>query len=259
MSGDFNPHAGDLTIQALQRNGEYYSEVLSLFQQNHDQCVSSEFFPQETITEIDACGLNFRKLGLESISVAKAVSAQWISNVLILYKYIGDYPIEDIKSQLVLLGGQAKELGRLFQVLEEWARYVAGRIHSLYKQIEVDIEDFKAAFSREVEDADLKLSQARNLVREKKDELEDKKAEEDRWKYSLYASSIGYALFFFVGAGANIITGIGYGVAKAAKNSAQDAVYEAETSRNEAQKKFDAATTKKEKAEVSGVYKCSCY
>ncbi len=241
--------ASSNALDAIVTSEETYSNVLSLFQENHDQCVNSGFFPPETLLEVDACGVNFRSLGLGTISVATVVSNQWIDMVVLFFQYFSDYG-SSAKDEFKRLGRQAKELGKLFEVLEVWCRKLAGRIHTTYEKVQDDVSDFKVAFAKEVQDADLDLKAAKNAVEAKKADYEVKQAEADRWKYALYGSSIGYAIFFPIGAIANIITGTGYGIAKAAASSAQDAVYEAERVQNAKKQAYDAATTKKAKAQV---------
>ena len=55
-----------------------YAEILFCFRECHDICVQSKLFSDETILAVDQCGVDFRQLSLDTVSVAKRVSNQWL-------------------------------------------------------------------------------------------------------------------------------------------------------------------------------------
>lgn len=109
---------------------------------------------------------------------------------------------------------------------------------------------FTEKFQKAMKDTEQSLTKAKDDLKAAKEDLESKIAESDRWKYSMIGTTVGYAIFFPVGALATIITGTGYGVAQKAVHSAEDAKLEAEKEKNEAQSKFDEAKSNSDKAKV---------
>ena len=46
----------------------------------HDVCVESGLYSRDVILKVDECAVDFRRLSLDSVSVAKRGSDQWLDN-----------------------------------------------------------------------------------------------------------------------------------------------------------------------------------
>jgi len=236
--------------EILRQSEEMYSGGLCRFQENHDICTSSGFFPKNVLLEVDSCALSFRLLGLESISVATVVANQWIANTLVFYENISLFSLQEARAQLTLLSGQSKELAKIFKVIAAWSADLAGRIKTAASNVHSEVAIFSAQYSQDLLNAQKALDDSKKKLKTAKEDLESKMAESDRWMWAMVGTTVGYAIFFPVGALATLITGSGFGAARKAVSSAEDAKLQAETDRNTAQKDFDAAKTLDEKAKV---------
>ncbi len=241
-----HPSPADL----LRQTQEVYGSGLAKFQKNHDICTASGFFPNNVVVEMDGCALSFRSLGLESTAAARVVSDQWIDSVILTYESIEYFSELEAKQQLELFSDQARELSLIFKVISAWSNDLAKRIKTAATNVHAEVAIFTETFQQDMKTTESELEAAKDKLKTAKEDLESKIAESDRWKYAMIGTTVGYAIFFPVGALATIITGSGYGAAQAAVHSAKDAKLEAEKDQTESQRKFDAAKSKSEKAKV---------
>ncbi len=234
----------------LRQSEEMFSGGLARFQENHDICTASGFFPKSDLLEVDACAMSFRLMGLESISAATVVSSQWIAGVLVFYENISLFSLQEARAQLTLLSGQAKELSKIFKVIAAWSKYLAERIKTAASNVHSEVAIFTAQYSQDLLNAQKALDDSNASLKAAKEDLESKMAESDRWMWALVGTSVGYAIFFPVGAICTLITGSGFGAARKAVSSAKDAKLQAEEDRINSEREFDSAKSNEEKAKV---------
>ena len=104
-----------------------YADILFSFRECHDLCVSSGLFTKEIILQVDQCAVDFRQLSLDTVTVAKRVSNQWLGSATTFFENI-DY-VDKPEKMLKLLGNQPRELARCFKVIAAWARDLGGRFY----------------------------------------------------------------------------------------------------------------------------------
>ena len=151
-----------------------FAEILFCFRECHDLCVESGLFGHDVILKVDQCAVDFRRLSLDSVSVAKRVSNQWLDTALATFENIESE--KNPKAMLELLGKQAKELSRCFKVFAAWARDLALRFHKAQDGTIKEAEEFKKYFAKAYEDAQAECErlqsefQRASEIREKSDE-----------------------------------------------------------------------------------------
>ena len=104
-----------------------FAEVLASFRECHVLCVKSGLFSSRIILEIDTCAVTFRQMCLDTVTVARVVSDQWLDSTIMFFENIKDF--DDPTEMLVLLGNQTKEIGQFFKVIAAWARDLGGRFN----------------------------------------------------------------------------------------------------------------------------------
>ncbi len=124
--------AASSAVDLLVESRDSYSSVLSLFQQNHDLILRSGLFAISSsfITSLDQSATSFQSLGHQTVSLASKISDQWIDEVISFYDDLPNNAHSENVRKLESLGGQTKKLGRVFEVIAEWSRDLAGRVHT---------------------------------------------------------------------------------------------------------------------------------
>ncbi len=130
--------ASQSAVTLLIESREAFSSVLSSFQQNHDLCLRQAMFSSSFTLKLDQCAYSFRSLALLSVDLSGVVTRRWIDQVILFYDNLPNNTHSYNTSQLELLGGQAKKLGRVFKVIAEWSRDLSGRVHSAGEQLKTE-------------------------------------------------------------------------------------------------------------------------
>ena len=229
-------------VELLEQSKALCSAALGGFRENHDLCAKSGFFSKKTLLEVDTCAVDFRSLGLNTATVAKTVSNQWLDTVLIFYKNIADLDKDSIVELLKTLGGQAEELAQVFKVIAAWSRNLAGRMHEACVDTENEAEAFVKHFKEVVEDDQRVVDTAKANLDAAKAKYQSAKDDEHKWAVAQLATS-----WNLIGL---IVTSIGLACAEAAVSSAAKAEAKAEQGLANSTRILEAAETKEKKAEV---------
>ena len=195
---------------------------------------------KKSFYQIDQCAVDFRQLSLDTVTVAKRVSNQWLDSTITFYENIDD--VDDPKEMLILLGNQARDLGHCFKVIAAWARDLGGRFHEAQDGTIKEAEEFKAAFKAASEKAK-KLQKELDAEHAKAEKRrKDAKSVEDKWNTARLAVSwtpIGL-----------VVTNIGCSVAKSKVAVASKLEEEAAERLRKAQEELEKKKSQGEKAEV---------
>ena len=199
-------------LEYLWASRAHYADILFCFRECHDLCVKSGLFKKETILAIDQCAVDFRQLSLDTVTVAKRVSTQWLDVAIVFFGNIDD--VDDPAEMLKLLGSQAKELAKCFKAIAAWARNLCGRLHQAQDGTIQEAEEFKRKFEEAEQRAEeLRKDMNENLEKAAKIRRGAKETE-DKWRTSqvwLSWNPIGLA-----------VTGIGTAVAEKATAKARE-------------------------------------
>ena len=131
-------------LELIWKSREIFADILSNFRECHDLCVSSKLFDDDAIFKVDQCAVDFRQLSLDSVSIAKRVSNQWLDTALVTFENFKD--LENPQDMLELLGKQARELSYCFKVIAAWARDLGERLHQAQDGTIREAEEFKKVF-----------------------------------------------------------------------------------------------------------------
>ncbi len=217
-----------------------YADILFSFRECHDLCVQSKLFTKEIILQIDQCAVDFRQLSLDTVSIAKRVSNQWLDSTLTFYENIDD--VDDPKEMLILLGNQARDLGYCFKIIAAWARDLSGRFHEAQDGTIKEAEEFKAAFKAASERAK-KFQEELDVAHDKAEKRrENAKSVEEKWNTARLAVS-----WIPIGL---VVTSIGCSVAQSKVAEASKLEEEAAERLRKAKEELDKKTSQREKAEV---------
>ena len=144
-------------IDLLKQSKDLFPVIMYHFREFHDLCMHSGLYPPHSVIDIDTIAITFRKLGYDTATVATVVSNQWLESTIMFYQNLDDFGPGDLKSMLILLGGQAKELSKIFKIIARWTSWMAGDFHDAQidtiKHLPVlkkKIEDLKQAISNEI-------------------------------------------------------------------------------------------------------------
>jgi hypothetical protein len=148
-------------IDFIKKSAALYADSLYHFRECHDLCVQSGLFTKPEVLEVDVCAINFRELGLESVTVAKMTSVQWLDSVIMLYKNLGTLAESDIKSMQDLLSGQARELSSIYTVIAAWSKSITGQFLKANADITKESGVFKQRFQNALDKAK-KIEEAAN-------------------------------------------------------------------------------------------------
>lgn len=237
-----------------------YAEILYCFRECHDVCIKSGLFTKDVILQVDQCALDFRQMSLDTVTVAKRVSNQWLDSAITFFENIGDFEKSDRVEMLQLLGGQARELAKCFKVIAAWARDLAGRFHQAQDGTIKEVEEFTKVFEAAVQRAkEVKEQISRELDRAAKIRQEAEETE-NKWKTAQVAVS-----WFPVGA---LVTGIGSAVAEKKTAAASELEREAAAKLRKSEQELNEKRSQQEKAQVffllvihmhaSTLYPCGC-
>ena len=157
-----------------------YADILFCFRECHDLCVNSGLFKKDTILAIDQCAVDFRQLSLDTVTVAKRVSTQWLDVAIAFFKNIDD--AEDPAEMLKLLSGQAKELAKCFKAIAAWARDLCGRLHQAQDGTIQEAEEFKQKFQAAEQRAKMLNEEMDESFKKAEKKRKDAKGVEDTWR-----------------------------------------------------------------------------
>jgi len=229
-------------IDTLRHNRDVTAAALARFREHHDLCMSSGFFSRELVLEMDKYAVDFRTLGLNSVTVAEVVANQWIESVIVFYENISILDKAGMVEMLKTLGGQAKELNLIFKVISEWSKKLGGHLHQVCLDTTHEAQDFVAKYQEEVD-------QARKIVRDAQSKfnaahaqfLKAQKVEHD---WAIAQMAISWNIFGL------ITTAIGHAIAQKALDSARAKENAADDVLHEAESSFSAAESREQRAEV---------
>ena len=217
-----------------------YADILFCFRECHDLCVSSELFTDDIILQVDQCAVDFRQLSLDTVTVAKRVSNQWLDTAIVFFENIDD--VDDPTEMLTLLGNQARELARCFKIIAAWARDLGGRFHEAQGGTIKEAEEFKKAFEAAVERAeDVKRQVAAQYAKAAK-RREEAQQTEDKWKTARVVvawNPIGLA-----------VTSIGSSIAEKKTAEASKLEREAQEKLRQSDEELKSKRSQNEKAKV---------
>ena len=145
------------SLELLWKSGDGFSDVLRSFRECHDLCAKSKLFGDDVVLKVDQCAVDFRQLSLETASVAKRVSNQWLDMALMAFESLSemeDSAKNEMNELFKLLGNQAKELSYCFKIFAAWANDVSGRFHIAQDGTIREAEAFKKAFEDAIEEGE---------------------------------------------------------------------------------------------------------
>ena len=167
-----------------------YADILFSFRQCHDLCVQSKLFKDETILQIDQCGVDFRQLSLDTVTVAKRVSTQWLDVAIDFFGNIDEVNDPEERAEMLkLLGGQARELAKCFKTIAAWARDLCGRLHKAQDGTIKEAEEFKRRFQAAQERAEKTKREVQASLDKAAKLRKGTQETEDRWKTARVALS----------------------------------------------------------------------
>ena len=137
-------------LELIWKSEQSYADILSSFRECHDLCVGSKLFSDDIISTVDQCAVDFRLLSLDSVSIAKRVSNQWLDMALLTFENLKD--IESPEDMFELLGKQARELSCCFKVIAAWAGDLGERFHQAHDGTIKESEGLKKVFEKAMEE-----------------------------------------------------------------------------------------------------------
>lgn len=219
-----------------------YADILYCFRECHDLCANSGLFNKETILKVDQCAIDFRQMSLDTVTVAKRVSNQWLDSAIVFFENMKDLDKSDRIEMLQLLGGQARELAQCFKVIAEWARDLGGRFHEAQGGTIQEAEEFKQKFEEAVQEAEEVKAQIERQLNEAAKLRSEAEAYENKWKTAQVAVS-----WIPIGA---VVTGIGASVAAKQTAKANEMEREATANLRKSEQELNKRKSEKERAEV---------
>ena len=217
-----------------------FAEVLASFRECHVLCVKSGLFSSKMILEIDTCAVTFRQMCLDTVTVARVVSDQWLDSTIMFFENIKDF--DDPTEMIDLLGNQAKEIGQLFKVIAAWARDLGGRFNKAQDNTIAEAEEFKKAFAEAVKSAEEVKERAEEQREKAQAKRRDTQESEDKWKTAQVAVS-----WIPIGA---LVTGIGSSIAGSKRAEAEKIEQAANRNLRKAEDELEKRSGDNEKAQV---------
>jgi hypothetical protein len=104
------------------------TDILFSFREFHDLCVRSRHLPDHIVIKVDQCAVDFRQMSLNTVTVSKRVSNQWLDSAIALFENIEQH--ENPCELLQLLADQARELSQCFRIIAAWARDLEKKLHA---------------------------------------------------------------------------------------------------------------------------------
>lgn len=227
-------------LEYLWESRATFGEILFLFRECHDICVQSGLFNEELILQVDQCGVGFRQLSLDTATVAKRVSSQYLDTVIAFFTNIDD--MDDPSDMFKLLGSQAKDLSICFRVIGAWARDLCGRFHAAQDGTVKEAEEFKRRFRDAKERAEKTATEIQANLDKAARLRKDAQETEDKWKISQIALSWNP-----IGA---VVTSIGSSIAQSKTTKARELEDKAHEELSKAKTELERASDQHAKAEV---------
>ena len=227
-------------LEGICKSQSLYASILYSFRECHDLCVSSKLFSEEIIHRIDQCAVNFRQLSMDTVTVAKRVSNQWLNTTILFYRNIDS--VKDPKKILLLLSGQARDLAKCFKVIAQWATKLCSKFHKAQNDTIEEAEEFKKKFTAAESQAESAKKIAEDELDSAKSLYSGAKETADKWKTAQVATSwipIGF-----------IVTSIGSSVAERKRLEASKLERQASERLHEAEEELKKRKSEKDKAEV---------
>ena len=167
-------------LELIWESRTLFYEILFCFRECHDICVKSELFTDETILAVGQCADDFRQLSMDTVSIAKRVSNQWLNAAIDFFENIDD--VDNPQEMLKLLGDQARELAQCFKLIAAWARDLGGRFHKAHDGTIKEAKEFELEFEAAVERAESVKKQAEENLDKAKKLHKEAQQTEDMWK-----------------------------------------------------------------------------
>ena len=112
------------SLELLWKSDAGVSDALRKFRDCHDLC---KVVGDNIVLKVDQCAIDFRHLSLESASVAKRISIQWLDTAIMVFENLKEMDDSAKSMMYKTLGDQAKELSCCFKMFALWAKDVSGR------------------------------------------------------------------------------------------------------------------------------------
>ena len=224
-----------------------YAEILHSFRECHDVVVASGLFTADIILQIDQCGVDFRQLSLDTVTVAERVSNQWLDVAISFFESLAD--IDDPKEKmemLLILSNQARELAVCFKLIAAWARDLGGRFHTAQDGTIKEVDEFKERFQAAVERAKEVKEKAEKEYEKYKEKLEEAENSEFAWRTSMISLSwcpISY-----------VVTGPGLAASKKNLATAEELEKESFEKLRQAKEELKKINDENERAKVSYIW-----
>ena len=169
-------------LELIVQSRALFADLMLKFRECHDLCKESRLFTPEVMLEIDTCAVTFRKLCLDTVTVARLISDQWLEATIMFFKNITRMDKEGLKGMLHMLGGQAKEIGTLFKVIAAWARHLARKFHETQEDTIKEAEEFKDKFAEAKQAAEKVRDQVKKQRDKMKKTYENAESVESGWQ-----------------------------------------------------------------------------
>ena len=191
-------------LEGICKSQSLYASILYSFRECHDLCVSSKLFSEEIIRRIDQCAVNFRQLSVDTVTVAKRFSNQFLNLATLFY---GDMDLDgNPKKTLRHLSDQARDLAKCFKIISQWAAKLCSIFHKVRGDTITEAKKFKKMFT----DAENEAKSAERYAKSEHETAQslyrEAKEAADKWKTAQAATSwipIGF-----------VVTSIGSSVAE---------------------------------------------
>ena len=229
-------------LELILQSRALFADLMLKFRECHDLCKESKLFTPEVMLEIDTCAVTFRKMCLDTVTVARLISDQWLDSTIMFFENITKMDKEGLKSMLQTLGGQAKEIGTLFKVIAAWARHLAGKFHEIQQDTIKEAEEFKDKFAEAKQAAEKVRDQVKKQRDKMKKTYENAESVESGWKTAQVWLSWNP-----IGA---IVTAFGTSAASKSAKKAKELDDEANRKLNAAMKEFRRRERQSDKAKV---------
>jgi hypothetical protein len=171
-------------LDLLWESQAMFAEILASFRECHELLVGSKLFSEGAILQMDECAIDFRQMVLDTVVVAKQVSEKFLTMAMTFFENF--IKVDDPKPKLILLGKQAKELGRCFNVIAAWIRDMAGR----FRDAQTTTIGQEKRFLQKFQDA---LDRAKSVEQQLEKEYEREKRKREEIQRVVQRKSIALA------------------------------------------------------------------
>ena len=218
-------------------------DIMYKFKECHDLCEKSGLFSSQVTLKVDSCAVGFRQMCVKTVAVAEVFSYQWVDSTIKFYRSVRSGSRSNAEKTVVLLGKQAKEISKMFQIIADWARDLSRQFYEVQDDIRDEADEFTERCEEAVEDAETARTyraRQRNRAAYLRREAQNT---EGNWKTAqaaLFWNPIGL-----------IVTSIGSAVATDKTDEARRLENEAEDKLRVAERNLSRRETDEERAKVA--------